>query len=35
MNEHETIISATTFIDEDVCFKLYADNVNHNYAFNA
>ena len=32
MNEHETIISATTFIDEDVCFKLYADNVNNIFA---
>lgn len=32
MNAHETIISATTFIDEDVCFKLYTDNVNSIFA---
>lgn len=28
MNAHETIVSTTTFIDEEVCFRLYADNVN-------
>lgn len=28
MNAYETIVSTTTFIDEEVCFKLYADNVN-------
>ena len=32
MNAHETIVSTTKFIDEKVCFRLYADNVNKIFA---
>ena len=32
MNAHETIVSTTKFIDEKVCFRLYADNANEIFA---
>ena len=32
MNTYETIVSTTKFIDEKVCFRLYADNANEIFA---
>ena len=32
MNTYETIRATAPFVGEDVCFRLYADNVNEIFA---